>query len=522
MNEKTDSKWISLATISILAQAPRHKILLTLSLLFIVIGNTGIWIMPNLEAQFLISKDLLINPFPDPNIHYLLTNYLQPFIFGLFGGNNFYLYIGYSILTVLIYFFIFSHWYQKSYDTLKNKHSIFSIIVFPSFMVPFYWVGMDGMTLLLMLLIMINLKTRWSILFSIFLGIQHFEQGIASFLLLAAAIVMHSLFKKKSIPIKEFIVIIISILLGKAILSLWFYTADIELLGNRSAYAKKHFPIFSAQWLGSWPYILYSLFGVGWLLVLSEIKKTWPLIISTFVVYILTFFVGDQTRVGAIVLFPSLFYWVFLNKEIINGISPRLVLSMLSIYLIVPVVYVWGGQAFGSLIKSDIKTISKIGSPSFKFNPLSPFIGNNSIKKNHKIKYNNFFNYIEYKASSLPSQIGNILNDAIVAKEGVDKSGYITFGPYISLPAGRYKFDFIYESSEANNLTIGNWDIVIALANEARLIKKGEITGTKGVKHHITESFIMPEDFSHEQVEIRNLYNGIGNLTIYNLKIEKL
>src|ERR1700756_4415270 len=43
--------------------------------------KTGFWYMPNLEAQWIISRDPFRNPFPDrPAFHYLVTSWLGPFL----------------------------------------------------------------------------------------------------------------------------------------------------------------------------------------------------------------------------------------------------------------------------------------------------------------------------------------------------------------------------------------------------------------------------------------------------------
>ena len=38
---------------------------------FIIIGNTGIWYMPNISTQYAVSQNLTINTFSDPNAHYI-------------------------------------------------------------------------------------------------------------------------------------------------------------------------------------------------------------------------------------------------------------------------------------------------------------------------------------------------------------------------------------------------------------------------------------------------------------------
>lgn len=125
-----------------------------------------------------------------------------------------------------------------------------------------------------------------------------------------------------------------------------------------------------------------------------------------------------------------------------------------------------------------------------------------------------------FLAKSLPSQTGEKQGNSITARKGT-KKGYITFGPYIKLPSGKYKFDIAYVSSEANTTTVGTWDTVIQPSSGMRIIQKGYIYGTNGLEQHIVQYFVIQKEFSNKQVEIRNFYNGVGNLTIKTLMITR-
>lgn len=131
----------------------------------IVIGNTGFWPMPNLSAQFLVSQNLTHNPFPDPLAQYLFTNYLQPAIFGFFGGESVITYGLYAAFVSLLFLIIFGVWFVGYHGkpVAVDQFKLFPAIVFPVFMVPFYWIGMDGMTCLLLLLTVMSFTSRWSV-----------------------------------------------------------------------------------------------------------------------------------------------------------------------------------------------------------------------------------------------------------------------------------------------------------------------------------------------------------------------
>jgi hypothetical protein len=373
---------------------------------------------------------------------------------------------------------------------------------------------MDGMTLLLMLLVMINYKSKWGIIFAILLGTQHFEQGFASFLLLIGSMVIFNIFSKCNIDwknIKNSIYIIFGIILGKVILYVWFNIADIELLGNRLTYLEKHLNRSVNQWFEGWLYILFSLFGVGWITVLKQIRITYPLIIASVVTFFFVMTVADQTRVGSIILFPSLFYWIFMNVQVLNKITIKDTIISLSLYLLIPIVYVWNGHPFGSLIKYDLQVISESKHDHYNINFITPF------KQDKKLK----FNSIIIEGRNLNSQVGKIDKKFRTVKFGIDKVGYITFGPYIQLVTGKYNFNIAYISSESNTTVVGNWDAVLALPKQVKILKKGNLIGTNNKESHIIQSFTIPKEYSNEKIEIRNFYNGLGDLTIKSLTITR-
>ena len=138
--------------------------------ILLVIGHSGIWLIPNIKMLFKISQNLLHVPFEDPNAHYIFFNYFQPLVFWLFGGRSYWAYIIYCSFITILFLLIFILWFVKYHGKEKalDEHAIFVAVAFPVFFIPFYWIGMDGMTLLLMSLIMISFNTRWVFIPSFF------------------------------------------------------------------------------------------------------------------------------------------------------------------------------------------------------------------------------------------------------------------------------------------------------------------------------------------------------------------
>lgn len=134
-----------------------------------------------------------------------------------------------------------------------------------------------------------------------------------------------------------------------------------------------------------------------------------------------------------------------------------------------------------------------------------------------KINFETFTSEI-INARELPSQIGIIDGNNRKANSKIDKAGYLTFGPYIELLAGNYKFNILYESSQNNNIEVGFWDIAI----NQEVINQDKIYGTNSKEINLILQFTIPESSNKNIVEIRNYYNGTGDLTIKNLTITRV
>jgi hypothetical protein len=116
------------------------------------------------------------------------------------------------------------------------------------------------------------------------------------------------------------------------------------------------------------------LIGVGWLIVVKFYKETWPVILTAVITLFFTAIVGDQTRVGVIVMFPSLMYWVFMNKSLLLCLSNKFVMFTIILYASLPVVIIWGSLQ-SSVFDFDIGLlIDFFNNPSYiNFHPLAPF-----------------------------------------------------------------------------------------------------------------------------------------------------
>lgn len=354
--------------------------------IFILISNTGIWLMPNINMQYLVSQSLLKVPFDDINAHYIFLNYFEPLLFALLGGKELLHYYYYVFFITLFFSVIFLYWFVSYHgkETAINDYKIALTIIFPIFMIPYYWVGMDGMTLLLILLTLITLHLRFiPLLFAFLLSIQHFEQAFISFGVLFATLLIHYLVTKhiQSLQlIKKIFFLLIVLAFTRFLMLKIFNYMEVGLVGDRSLYLKANIHTFISMFKANWYIILYTFLGIGWLFVLNYFKLLWPVLVAVVIVFFVTIIVGDQTRIGAILLFPSLFYWVFMNKDLFKILTKKFLVFLLVLYLLVPVIVVWGKPHYGSLWHYDNIALNNIQN-NLDTDMMLPFLDSHSQKE---------------------------------------------------------------------------------------------------------------------------------------------
>ena len=123
---------------------------------------------------------------------------------------------------------------------------------------------------------------------------------------------------------------------------------------------------------------------------------------------------------------------------------------------------------------------------------------------------------IFYFASQLPSQVGTISGDSRTADESTSTLGYLTFGPYVNIPAGEYQFKIEYSGQANDEINIGAWDVSLIQNTQITALLRGDIQSGGNL---IASNF-------HTQapgmIEIRVYYNGIGTLVVDSLQIERI
>ncbi len=121
-----------------------------------------------------------------------------------------------------------------------------------------------------------------------------------------------------------------------------------------------------------------------------------------------------------------------------------------------------------------------------------------------------------FAGANLPSQTGQISGAKRVAVPGKDQIGFVTYGPYIPLPIGRYQVAFTYLSLAPQNTVTGRADI--ADSATGKLLSEFPLFGTDGHEKEIATAFEITNNDGH-RIEFRNFWNGVSELQIISVKL---
>ena len=122
----------------------------------------------------------------------------------------------------------------------------------------------------------------------------------------------------------------------------------------------------------------------------------------------------------------------------------------------------------------------------------------------------------EWKGDELAGLVGIVQGGKRVAEPGKTVSGFISYGPYVELPQGKYRVELSI-SGEGNDL--GYTDIQGTTPNNAAItLAKKALTPGKEVK---IETYLDIHETFIRNLEVRTWYQS-GSLSIHALSIERL
>lgn len=123
----------------------------------------------------------------------------------------------------------------------------------------------------------------------------------------------------------------------------------------------------------------------------------------------------------------------------------------------------------------------------------------------------------KWSADKLPSQIGTIFDGRLVPAQN-DKAGFLSFGPYIRLPPGCYRYVIDYASNAELTRQVGRWDVSVSSGKANKEISAGPLHGTAGAVKHIDGIFNAKD--GKAPLEIRTFFMGNGDLQIIGISLD--
>jgi len=136
-------------------------------------------------------------------------------------------------------------------------------------------------------------------------------------------------------------------------------------------------------------------------------------------------------------------------------------------------------------------------------------------------KINGVGSAFTWKGCQLPMLIGKPTAACEAEKSDPTQEGFVTFGPYETLPAGEYAFEITYASSKPATAVAGEWDIALALKDEAKRLVAGELDGTDGAPKQVTGKFSIEGKFNMTKIEVRTRSNQGGTMKVMAVRLAR-
>jgi hypothetical protein len=117
----------------------------------------------------------------------------------------------------------------------------------------------------------------------------------------------------------------------------------------------------------------------------------------------------------------------------------------------------------------------------------------------------------------LSEEIGYLANATFLAGHQLygSSEGFLTYGPYLELTAGKYIFQIDYSAQQGSQSEIGRWDVLAWVDGKAETLSEGSMSpGTD----QISGGFEIKD--SPAVIEVRTYFKGSGVLVVESITIK--
>lgn len=317
---------------------PSWLILAALS--FATLLRVGFGAMPNIHNQYKLLVDPFSNPLPSGD-SYIWWNWLSPFLghlLGLRSGGAYLIFCAVIALAILPASYLAFR--VLGVCAVEARWRMLLLTSLPASFTALLWLGMDALTLLLLVLVV---AARGRIILGLTLGVlcglQHAEQSFLAIGLLAVAS-----WVSDRRGVRNAAAALVGVVIGKVVLMVIAAYAGGQPIQNRWDYFVVHHAVFFHQFLGHAPLIAWSVFGAGWLVLWCAGLARRQLVVVA-VVFVCALLLAataeDQTRVAAITTLPAML--VLLSTEAFSVARLRSKL-LVPLALVLPCIWLWKGH----------------------------------------------------------------------------------------------------------------------------------------------------------------------------------
>jgi hypothetical protein len=338
-----------------------NRLRLILIVFFVYFLKTGIWYLPNIDGWWPMSLNPFKNPFTDPLGQFVFWNWLGPFLAWLLHIHNRTSFMYFHLCFAIAFTLAFLYYVFSTFAEEDARTALVLFLSVGSSAMGYYWIGMDSITLALMMFILLARKYPVVALFlGVALGMQHFEQAIFAFgAVLFALLYSHYLKTPATFSLRWSICAFAGVLMGKLVLVVLFWHLHIHIT-DRRYYFLQNYQMFLQMFYYHVQYLLWSFFGAGWFAVAKFAergKAARPFFIAVIGLILLQLTVSDETRVFWIVVFPLLAVYLLLDESFLQFIGSNVTSWIFAIWLLAPFPYAWGGRPLISILPYNIELL---------------------------------------------------------------------------------------------------------------------------------------------------------------------
>jgi hypothetical protein len=128
----------------------------------------------------------------------------------------------------------------------------------------------------------------------------------------------------------------------------------------------------------------------------------------------------------------------------------------------------------------------------------------------------------QWGPAEVSTNIGKVIGQGALQRlvpKNKSETGWLSFGPFVFLPAGQYRFTIDYASNALPVQHVGDWDVML---ENKKMFAIGQLIGTTGQAKHIEGTFNIDAADAGKPLEIRTNYLAQGDLQLISSSLQKM